>query len=146
MSSERDRTRAMNHRSSSSSMRLSFAPLESGGGGLTPSFQRAAARADARPPSGSTGARVSVAPRPSQKRPASAATLRRVVIGALAWLLLGCSGLMWVIAFTTDIDSLVLALAVWVLAFVGPSLCATSLAYRLDDDEAADAGEDAERV
>ena len=68
----------------------------------------------------------------------SPATLRGIVVGALVWLLLGCSGLMWVIAFTTDVDSLVVALAVWVLAFVGPSLCATSLAYRLDGDDAED--------
>jgi hypothetical protein len=129
----------MNHRSSSPSMRFSFAPLESGGGGPAPSFQRAGARPDARRPRHSASLRAPVARPPSHERTASAATLRRVVVGALAWLLLGCGGLMWVIAFTTDIDSLVLALAVWVLAFVGPSLCATSLAYRLDDDEAPDA-------
>lgn len=136
----------MAHRSSSSPMRFSFAPLESGGRGPLPIFdrtdERSSSRSDRR-----AGPRISVS-RPPPERPAtSPATLRRVVVGALAWLLLGCSGLMWVIAFTTDIDSLVVALAVWVLAFVGPSLCATSLAYRLDADEApASASEDPGRI
>jgi len=137
----------MAHRSSSSPMRFSFAPLESGGGGPPQSFHRT----DERPTSRSgrrVAPRISVS-RPPPERPAtSPATLRRIVVGALAWLLLGCSGLMWVIAFTTGIDSLVVALAVWVLAFVGPSLCATSLAYRLDGDDDAPGSfsEDPERV
>jgi len=126
----------MTHRSSSPPMRLSFAPLESGGGSaqsiraMSPTSSRRSDR---------SRSRVSVSRPPPAPGPtaASPATLRRIVVGALVWLLLGCSGLMWVIAFTTDIDSLVLALAVWVLAFVGPSLCATSLAYRLDGDEAS---------
>jgi hypothetical protein len=80
------------------------------------------------------GARVHAPASRTERRPSPAA-LTALVVGALSWLLLGCSGLLWVIAFTTDTDSLVLALAVWVLAFVGPSLCATSLAYRLDPDD-----------
>ena len=126
----------MAHRSSSSPMRFSFAPLESGGGGPPQSFHRTAAVS--RSGERRSVPRVSVSRRPPERSTTSPATLRRVVVGALAWLLLGCSGLMWVIAFTTDVDSLVVALAVWVLAFVGPSLCATSLAYRLDGDDAED--------
>jgi len=137
----------MAHRSSSSSMRFSFAPLESGGGGPSQSFQRTAERAVSRSGDRRSVPRVSVSRRPPERSATSPATLRRVVVGALAWLLLGCSGLMWVIAFTTDIDSLVVALAVWVLAFVGPSLCATSLAYRLDGDDAPGSSSgDPERV
>ena len=136
----------MAHRSSSSPMRFSFAPLESGGGGPARSFHRMDDRLASRRRDPRSIPRVSVS-RPPTTRPAtSPATLRRIVVGALVWLLLGCSGLMWVIAFTTDIDSLVLALAVWVLAFVGPSLCATSLAYRLDGDEAGSPSADPESV
>jgi len=125
----------MAHRSSSSPMRFSFAPLESGGGGPAQSFHRIDDRIASRRGDRRAIPRVSVSRPPSPPPATSPATLRRIVVGALAWLLLGCSGLMWVIAFTTDVDSLVLALAVWVLAFVGPSLCATSLAYRLDGDD-----------
>ena len=125
----------MAHRSSSSPMRFSFAPLEAGGGGPPQSLHRTDAWAASRSGERRSVPRVSVSRPPPEPAATSPATLRRIVVGALVWLLLGCSGLMWVIAFTTDIDSLVLALAVWVLAFVGPSLCATSLAYRLDGDD-----------
>ena len=128
-------------------MRFSFAPLESGGGGPAQSFNHMDNRIASRPIDRRAIPRVSVSRPPSARPAPSPATLRRIVVGALVWLLLGCSGLMWVIAFTTDIDSLVLALAVWVLAFVGPSLCATSLAYRLDGDDAPGSGRgDPERV
>jgi hypothetical protein len=142
---------------SSSPMSLTFAPLESVGAGRRPTPRPSADRAAARRAPRSSAARHR-APRPSLPRPSldahdatpsprhSPATPRAIVAGALVWLLLGCSGLMWVIAFTSDIDSLVLALAVWVLAFVGPSLCATSLAYRLDAGDPADADDRPERA
>lgn len=56
-----------------------------------------------------------------------------IVVAALGWLLLGCSGLVWTIAFTVDPQPLAWALAVWVLAFVGPSMLATIVAYRLEE-------------
>jgi hypothetical protein len=96
------------------SMTLAFADPDASGG---PPVRRRASNAPASAQSG-----------PDVDRPTA------VVVAALLWLLLGCSGLLWVIAFTRDTDSLVLALAVWVLGFVGPSLCATSLAYRVDGD------------
>lgn len=53
--------------------------------------------------------------------------------GALGWLLFGCLGLLWTIAFTADTRSMVIGLAVWVFCFVAPSTLATVLAYRLDE-------------
>ena len=88
---------------------------------------RAAARADRQPKR--RGRRSRVPPR----------TIGAVVLGALAWLLLGCSGLLWIIAFTRDAHSLAVALAVWVLAFVGPSVLATAAAYRLDEAQGHEA-------
>jgi hypothetical protein len=110
---------AMDRRRSPLTMRLAFADPEAGG--------------------------MRTLRRHSTHRRPAPATLNAMVIGALVWLLLGCSGLLWVIAFTSDPDSLVLALAVWVLAFVGPSLMATSLAYRLDDEELAESNAADER-
>jgi hypothetical protein len=65
---------------------------------------------------------------------ASPGAILAIVITALAWLLLGCSGLIWTIFLTVDAQTLALALVVWVLAFVGPSVIATAVAYRLDED------------
>jgi hypothetical protein len=56
-----------------------------------------------------------------------------IVVAAIGWLLLGCSGLLWAIAFTADQRSLAIALAVWVLGFVAPSVLATVIAYRLEE-------------
>ena len=115
----------MDRHSSPFSMTLAFADPKAGAGGSVerrrPVERRRAAQ------------RARVAAEPLVDTPTA------VVIGALLWLLLGCSGLLWVIAFTSDTDSLVLALAVWVLAFVGPSVCATSLAYRIDPSPDEDA-------
>ena len=52
---------------------------------------------------------------------------------ALAWLLVGCGGLLWTIAFTTDPRSMTIGLAVWVFCFVAPSTLATVAAYRLEE-------------
>lgn len=49
--------------------------------------------------------------------------------------------MVWAIAFTADQHSLALALAVWVLGFVAPSVLATIVAYRLDEDDAAPQGD-----
>lgn len=57
-----------------------------------------------------------------------------IVVGAIGWLLLGCSGLIWTIAFTVDPQPLALALAVWVLAFVAPSLIAILIAYCFEEE------------
>jgi hypothetical protein len=65
-----------------------------------------------------------------------------IVIVALAWLLLGCSGLLWTIFLTADARTLALALVVWVLAFVGPSVIATAIAYRLEEDARPDGAGD----
>jgi hypothetical protein len=67
-----------------------------------------------------------------------------LAMGALAWLLVGCSGLLWIIAFTHDPHSMMVALAVWVLGFVGPSVLGTVAAYRLEEaaGEAIGAGDD----
>lgn len=53
--------------------------------------------------------------------------------GALLWLLVGCCGLLWTIAFTSDAQSMTIGLAVWVFCFVAPSTLATVLAYRWDE-------------
>ncbi|HEY1326396.1 MAG TPA: hypothetical protein VGI14_05620 [Casimicrobiaceae bacterium] len=66
--------------------------------------------------------------------------LAAVVIAAIGWLLLGCSGLIWTMAFTVDPQPLSLALLVWVLAFVGPSVIATTIAYRLEEETLAPDG------
>jgi len=58
-----------------------------------------------------------------------------VVAGAIGWLLLGCSGLVWTIAFTADQRPLVLALAVFALGFVAPSVLATVVAYRIEEQQ-----------
>jgi hypothetical protein len=88
-------------------------------------------------------------PHPPDRAPRRTAVSRRArvrpgaivttVVAALGWLLLGCSGLIWTIIFTVDPQPLVLALAVWVLAFVGPSVLATTFAYRLEE-QALDGG------
>ena len=65
--------------------------------------------------------------RPSQARAALA------VAGAMLWLLIGCCGLLWTIAFTTDPRSMSVGLAVWVFCFVAPSMLATLIAYRIDE-------------
>lgn len=67
-----------------------------------------------------------------------------IVVAAIGWLLLGCSGLLWTIAFTVDPQPLALALLVWVLAFVAPSVIATAIAYRLEEETLRDgtAGDD----
>lgn len=73
---------------------------------------------------------------PPQRRPhvgARPGVIVATVIVAIVWLLLGCSGLIWTIAFTQGPRPLALALAVWVLAFVGPSMLATVVAYRLEE-------------
>ena len=59
--------------------------------------------------------------------------LSAMVVGAIGWLVLGCGGLLWAIAFTADQRSLTIALAVWVLGFVAPSVLATVVAYRLEE-------------
>ena len=53
--------------------------------------------------------------------------------GALLWLLVGCCGLLWTIAFTSDAQSMTIGLAVWVFCFVAPSTLATVVAYRWDE-------------
>lgn len=60
-----------------------------------------------------------------------------IVVAAIGWLLLGCSGLLWTIFFTVDAEPLTLALLVWVVAFVGPSVLATAVAYRFEEDALA---------
>jgi hypothetical protein len=57
----------------------------------------------------------------------------RVLVVALAWLVFGCCGLLWTIAFTADPRSMVIGLAVWVFCFVAPSTLATVVACRLDE-------------
>ena len=61
-----------------------------------------------------------------------------VLVGALVWLLVGCSGLLWTIAFTTDAGSMTVGLAVWVFCFVVPSTLATVIAYQLEEPPPAD--------
>lgn len=80
------------------------------------------------------------APRAAARRPSMRRRRvgRRVIVamvaGALGWLVVGCSGLLWAIAFTADQRSLAIALAVWVLGFVAPSVLATLIAYRLEEE------------
>jgi hypothetical protein len=61
-----------------------------------------------------------------------------LIAGALAWLLVGCCGLLGTIAFTADPQSMTIGLAVWVFGFVVPTIVATVIAYRLEE-QAADA-------
>ena len=56
-----------------------------------------------------------------------------LIAGALAWLLVGCCGLLWTIAFTTDLRSMTIGLVVWVFGFVVPTTLATVIAYRLEE-------------
>jgi len=56
-----------------------------------------------------------------------------LLVVAVAWLVFGCCGLLWTIAFTADPGSMVVGLAVWVFCFVAPSTLATSIACRLDE-------------
>jgi len=72
---------------------------------------------------------------PPRARPGGRArnVVPAVVAGALAWLLVGCCGLLWTIAFTTDPRSMTIGLVVWVFCFVAPSTLATVAAYRLDE-------------
>jgi hypothetical protein len=56
-----------------------------------------------------------------------------MVAAAVGWLVLGCGGLLSAIAFTADQRSLTVALAVWGLGFVAPSVLATVVAYRLEE-------------
>lgn len=73
---------------------------------------------------------------PSARRsPVRPSVVAAIVAGAIGWLLLGCSGLVWAIAFTADQRPLVLALAVFALGFVAPSVLATVVAYRLEERE-----------
>jgi len=58
-----------------------------------------------------------------------------LVLAAVAWLVVGCCGLLWTIAFTADPRSMVVGLVVWVFCFVAPSTLATALACRLDESE-----------
>ena len=74
----------------------------------------------------------SAAPARSTQASARAVAL---VVGALAWLLVGCCGLLWTIAFTSDARSMAIGLAVWVFCFVAPSTLATALAYRLEEQQ-----------
>jgi len=77
----------------------------------------------------------------TERRPARAAHDRRddralatkLLVVALAWLVFGCCGLLWTIAFTADPRSMVIGLAVWVFCFVVPSTLATVVACRLDE-------------
>ena len=76
----------------------------------------------------------------AESRAARARNLVAPLLGAaLGWLLFGCLGLLWTIAFTADARSMAIGLAVWVFCFVVPSTLATMVAYRVD--ERADAGE-----
>ena len=82
--------------------------------------------------------------RPSVRRPrVRGRVIVGMVAGALGWLVLGCSGLLWAIAFTVDQRSLAIALAVWVLGFVAPSVLATLVAYRLEEEGLARDDDDA---
>jgi len=69
--------------------------------------------------------------------PARAARRRAAVVAflgaTLAWLLFGCLGLLWTIAFTADARSMTIGLAVWVFCFVVPSILGTLVAYRIDE-------------
>ena len=56
-----------------------------------------------------------------------------VFLGAVGWLSIGSGGLLWAIAFTADTASLTLALLVWFVVFVVPSIVAAYVAYRSDD-------------
>jgi xanthine/uracil permease len=58
-----------------------------------------------------------------------------LVLAAVAWLVVGCCGLLWTIAFTTDPRSMVIGLVVWVFCFVAPSTLATVVACRLDESD-----------
>ena len=64
-----------------------------------------------------------------------------MLVGALVWLLVGCSGLLWTIAFTTDAGSMTVGLAVWVFCFVVPSTLATVIAYQIEERSTAGAVE-----
>lgn len=57
---------------------------------------------------------------------------------ALGWLLFGCLGLLWTIAFTADARSMTIGLAVWVFCFVVPSMLATAIAYRIEERAAGE--------
>ena len=72
------------------------------------------------------------AARRSRPRPGTVAAM---VAAAIGWLLLGCSGLVWAIAFTADQRPLVLALTVFAFGFVAPSVLATVVAYRLEEQQ-----------
>jgi len=61
-----------------------------------------------------------------------------LVLAAVAWLVVGCCGLLWTIAFTADPRSMVVGLAVWVFCFVAPSTLATAIACRLDESAASE--------
>ena len=75
------------------------------------------------------------APRPAFARRAGVrlSDVVAIVAAAIGWLVLGCTGLLWAIAFTADQRPLAVALAVWVLGFVAPSVLATLVAYRLEE-------------
>ena len=92
------------------------------------------------PPAALDGAQA--ASRSAHARSVVVATLA----GALGWLLFGCLGLLWTIAFTTDARSMVIGLAVWVFCFVAPSTLATVLAYRLDERAGGEGERDSARV
>lgn len=102
----------------------------------TSSLSLSLAYANPRPPTRGTAPKRTGAGRPRARvRPGM---ILAIVIVALAWLLLGCSGLVWTIFFTAEARTLALALVVWGLAFVGPSVIATIVAYRLEEDTLGD--------
>jgi hypothetical protein len=102
----------------------------------TSSLSLSLAYANPRPPARGTAPKRTGTGRPRARvRPG---VILAIVVVALVWLLLGCSGLLWTIFFTAEARTLALALVVWVLAFVGPSVIATTVAYRLEEDTLGD--------
>jgi len=69
---------------------------------------------------------------PHQRHPAHGSLSMSIFLGAVGWLALGSGGLLWAIAFTNDTASLTLAMLVWGIAFVVPSIIAAFAAYRRD--------------
>jgi hypothetical protein len=78
-------------------------------------------------------ARMPARPVPARSPRARRALATATLAVALAWLLVGCCGLLWTIAFTSDARSMTIGLVVWVFCFVVPSTLATAFAYRVEE-------------